>query len=112
VETWEDEVREAVAAGEREFGRLDAHQTVQHNLIRRCQEILPDQPELSPAEQGTGILTEDDTAWKPWMEGNWKRIDPRAFGKLEKSVGCDKGEALPGADGLITLRIQLVKGGI
>ncbi len=57
---WEDEINAAVAAGEREFGRLDAHQTVKHNLMRRCREIIADHAELSPAEQGATLLTEGD----------------------------------------------------
>ncbi len=43
MKTWKDEVKQAVEAGEREFGLLDAHQTLQHNLVRRCEEILAEQ---------------------------------------------------------------------
>ncbi len=43
MKTWQDEVKQAVEAGEREFGLLDAHQTVRHNLVRRCEEILAEQ---------------------------------------------------------------------
>ncbi len=61
MKTWEEEISESVVAGEREFGRLDSHQTVRHYLIPRCQEILG-QTEPSPAKQGTGIVTEGDNA--------------------------------------------------
>ena len=50
MENWKDELAKVVAAGEREFGPLDAHQTVRHNLIRRCEEILAEEA-LQAAEQ-------------------------------------------------------------
>ncbi len=40
MKTWQDEVKQAVEAGEREFGPLDGHQTPKHNLVNRCEEIL------------------------------------------------------------------------
>lgn len=56
VKTWEEEVIKAAEAGEREFGFLDAHHTVKHNLERRCKEILEE--ELQP------IFTEQEPgAW-------------------------------------------------
>ncbi len=60
MEAWKEELKLVVEAGEREFGPLDAHQTVRHNLIRRCEEILAEQPEPNPAEQAAGILAEGD----------------------------------------------------
>ncbi len=50
MEKWQDELSKAVAAGEREFGPLDAHQTVRHNLIRRCEEILAEEALESAAQ--------------------------------------------------------------
>ncbi len=43
MKTWQDELAKVVEAGEREFGPLDAHQTVRHNLVRRCEEILAEE---------------------------------------------------------------------
>ncbi len=60
MDSWHDEVREAVVAGEREFGLLDAHQTVKHNLARRCQEILAEEPQLVPVEERPGVCAEGD----------------------------------------------------
>ncbi len=50
MESWEQEIRQAVAVGEREFGRLDAHQTVRRNLVRRCEEIVAEQLQLAMVE--------------------------------------------------------------
>ncbi len=54
MKTWLDEVKQAVEAGEREFGLLDAHQTIMHNLIRRCEEILAEQRERILVENRGG----------------------------------------------------------
>ncbi len=58
METWENEIKEAVAAGEREFGRLDAHQTVKHNLMPRCAEILAEQAQSNHVEERSGAWAE------------------------------------------------------
>ncbi len=60
MKTWEDEVVEAVAAGEREFGPLDAHQTIRHNLIKRCKEILAEAGQPDAAQEHPSILAEGD----------------------------------------------------
>ncbi len=60
MESWEEEIRQAVAAGEREFGRLDAHQTVRRNLVLRCEEILVEQPQSGPVEEHPGVLAGGD----------------------------------------------------
>ncbi len=56
MKTWQDEVKQAVEAGEREFGLLDAHQTVKHNLVRRCEEILTEQAQQGLMENQSGAL--------------------------------------------------------
>ncbi len=56
MKTWQDEVKQAVEAGEREFGLLDAHQTVKHNLIHRCEEILTEQVPQGQTENHAGAL--------------------------------------------------------
>lgn len=58
--TWRDEIEQAVEAGEREFGPLDAHQTVRHNLIHRCEEILDVQAlhALSEIHAGASAMTD------------------------------------------------------
>ncbi len=61
METWEAEIQKAVVAGEREFGQLDAHQTVKHNLIRRCEEILGESLQSTVMDEHSGLLTEDET---------------------------------------------------
>ncbi len=62
MEAWKLELKRAVEAGEREFGPLDAHQTVKHNLVRRCEEILGEQSEAGPAEQVANMLPGADGA--------------------------------------------------
>jgi hypothetical protein len=60
VETWQDEVKRAVEAGEREFGLLNAHHTSRHNLARRCKEILDEQPQpATAAEHIDGLAVGD-----------------------------------------------------
>ncbi len=49
----------AVITGEREFGLLDAHQTVKHSLTRRCEEILLERPQ-SNLEEHLGVRAEGD----------------------------------------------------
>jgi len=61
METWQDEVKKAVEAGEREFGPLDAHQTLNHNLIRRCEEILAEQVWQPLTENHAGVLAVGDS---------------------------------------------------
>ncbi len=58
MDTWKDELQNAVEAGEREFGLLDAHQTIKRNLVRRCEEILAELAQLGSLEQSTSISTE------------------------------------------------------
>ncbi len=60
VESWEDEVIKAVITGEREFGLLDAHQTVKHSLTRRCEEILLERPQSNLVEEHRGLRAEGD----------------------------------------------------
>ncbi len=61
MKTWEAEIQKAVVAGEREFGQLDAHQTVRHNLIRRCEEILAEPLQSAAIDEHSDLLTEDET---------------------------------------------------
>lgn len=49
METWQDQAKHAVLAGEREFGPLDAHQTARNNLVHRCEEIM--------AEEASGVVS-------------------------------------------------------
>ncbi len=58
--TWKDEVKQAMEAGEREFGPLDAHHTIKRNLLRRCEEIMADQPQPVSPEQSTSVTTEGE----------------------------------------------------
>ncbi len=62
METWMDELKKAVEAGEREFGRLDAHQTVRHSLIRRCEEIEAEGTKSTPEVHLTDIWANDTQA--------------------------------------------------
>ncbi len=61
METWEDEIKQAVEAGQREFGLLDAHQTVKHNLVHRCEEILAEPAPQLPIEVRPGVWAVSDT---------------------------------------------------
>ncbi len=56
MKAWQDEVKQAVEAGEREFGLLDAHQTVRDNLVHRCQEILAEQVQKAQTESHSDAL--------------------------------------------------------
>ncbi len=58
MDIWKDEVKKAVVVGEREFGPLDAHQTIRHNLVRRCEEILAEELQPGCFEQRPNMWTE------------------------------------------------------
>ncbi len=62
METWQDEVEQAVKAGEREFGPLAGHQTIRHYLVHRCEEILAEQVSsgLTTNRDGALARTESD----------------------------------------------------
>ncbi len=60
MDTWKDELKKAVEAGEREFGLLDAHQTVKRNLARRCEEILAELAQLGSLEQNASMSTGEE----------------------------------------------------
>ncbi len=61
MDTWKHEVSKAVEAGEREFGPLDAHQTIKRNLIHRCEEILAEQAQQGLVENQAGALAAGDS---------------------------------------------------
>ena len=61
MEAWQEEIKQAVEAGEREFGLLDAHQTVKHNLVHRCEEILGDHAREMVREVRSGVWAVDGT---------------------------------------------------
>ncbi len=60
MESWEEQVQLAVAAGERKFGFLDGHQTLRRNLVRRCEELLAEEPQTEAAEHSS-LLPAGDT---------------------------------------------------
>ncbi len=56
MDSWKNEVSIAVEAGEREFGPLDAHQTIKRNLMRRCEEIVAEQAPQGLEENQAGAF--------------------------------------------------------
>ena len=60
METWEIEVQQAVIAGEWEFGPLDGHQTLEHNLVRRCLELLAESSEPEPVKRRATASADGD----------------------------------------------------
>ncbi len=62
MDTWKHEVNNAVDAGEREFGPLDAHQTIKRNLMRRCEEILAEEAQQGPVENQAGAFATGESA--------------------------------------------------
>ncbi len=60
MDTWKDELKKALEAGEREFGLLDAHHTIKHNLVQRCEELLAEQLQPEWPQQSTRVSTEGE----------------------------------------------------